>query len=315
MAYPPLPFQVVATQPFLSDSFSFNAGEPITVTSVDPSDGTLFGETRTGLEGWFDGSYVRLASAAAPTSLVVPVPVHAQPSGMPVAHPHSAAATLPVAAYAAHSASPSRAASPMPMQSMTGAVKPFRFATPKDDIQVKYGLLIPEFWQEADDRWREQQGLKEKARKARVDQAVMYVEDETKPTGPTRLKNFPFNAPRNSESYENSLCGCCSDCGVLMCCVFCAPCSLGKARAMADGRSCDCTDVLCCPIVVQTRYTIRAKFGLKEEWFADCLRGCICGPCVHCQDVREMKYRYKAVGQSWSCSGMSMKGPRRMRME
>ena len=164
------------------------------------------------------------------------------------------------------------------------------------------GLLDPAWWDHAQQEWAASKGIQMSHKKLPSKPVVASVAASGVQQIPL-ISGFPYNmAPNPDASYKNGLFGCCSDCSVAALC-FCLPCSLARAQAMADGRSCVLIDLCCCPCPLQIRKETKAKFGIPQSGCSDCIQFALCCPLAHCADVRELKYRYEQAHLAWSCCG------------
>jgi hypothetical protein len=96
-----------------------------------------------------------------------------------------------------------------------------------------------------------------------------------------------------SVGYTETLCGCCSDCGIccnVWCCGWtCAPSACNWAGSLTE--ACECCHCCGLPGPIWTRANIRARKGIFETHFCEdaCLYLC-CFQLATCQDARELKW-------------------------
>ncbi|CAF3499566.1 unnamed protein product [Rotaria socialis] len=100
------------------------------------------------------------------------------------------------------------------------------------------------------------------------------------------------------QEWNQSLCGCCDDCGSCICGCLCPPCLFGENAQKIDNSNCclwcfiyiilgQC--YLCWVPHCMKRQALRQKYGLREDPCGDCPTTACCGPCALCQEARFLK--------------------------
>ncbi|KAJ5069988.1 duf614 family protein-related [Anaeramoeba ignava] len=98
--------------------------------------------------------------------------------------------------------------------------------------------------------------------------------------------------------FLHNLFGCFGDFNICLCGTCCPPILAARNKAGIDGRDCTICDCICCPREFYTRAQIRSQYGLGEAVMTDCLMSWLCGPCVACQDGREIQIRGQISGKN-----------------
>lgn len=89
-------------------------------------------------------------------------------------------------------------------------------------------------------------------------------------------------------SMQETLCGCCSDCGICCLTIWCPMCQASLNWAHSRDDECDCCHCLMCVHPLWTRDNIRKIRHSEPSKCGDCCVYCFCAPCAICQDAREI---------------------------
>lgn len=110
----------------------------------------------------------------------------------------------------------------------------------------------------------------------------------------------PQIAIATPEPWNESLCGCCSDCSSCMLTSLYPCVQFGLNQEALDDGSC-CSQATqyyllssigcCCLLHTSRRAQLRAKYNLAEEGCGDCLTTTLCPALAICQEAREIKSR------------------------
>jgi Cys-rich protein (TIGR01571 family) len=99
--------------------------------------------------------------------------------------------------------------------------------------------------------------------------------------------------------YSETLCGCCSDCGVCCYVLLCECTLIPSAQNWAGSMRDECELCHCCGIAspIWTRSNIRTLNGVHEPHYCgDGCTYCLCFALATCQDARELKRLREPLG-------------------
>jgi len=93
--------------------------------------------------------------------------------------------------------------------------------------------------------------------------------------------------------WQADLCGCCADCKILCCALFCPCIVFGKTAEKVDESCLLCGLALFVPILdwicmAQVRTKIRETKSIDGSFCGDLVCALCCTPCVLCQMAREV---------------------------
>jgi Cys-rich protein (TIGR01571 family) len=104
---------------------------------------------------------------------------------------------------------------------------------------------------------------------------------------PSESTDWESSPRQNTRDWSTGLCGCCEDCGVCCCALFCTWCLLCQITKQTGQGCC----VACCfPefALAGSRLRLRTMFGIKGDMCNDACCTIWCTLCVLCQLKRQM---------------------------
>jgi Cys-rich protein (TIGR01571 family) len=112
------------------------------------------------------------------------------------------------------------------------------------------------------------------------------------------LKAVGDDTPIGAEAWRTEWFECFANPNVFLCTCCCGICVDPRTHAAVTGESCEglcCSAVLLCCLSscghAARRTAMRTKYNLVGSRQTDCLLSCFCGPCIVCQEAREVQFR------------------------